>query len=323
MKDKKVIVVGGTGSLGRSLIRELLMRGTARVKVFARNEFQMISLIAEFPQTNVEAVIGDVRDRSALMRACAGCDTLFHLAALKHVSICEKEPIEAFETNVFGTRNVIDCALDTGIKKVMYVSTDKAINTNCTYGCTKLLGEKLVLSANSRQSETALIIFRSGNLLGSTGSVIPLFRKQIEENGAVSITDERMNRFFIPIDRAARLLVDAVGLGAGGEIFLPVMPSLLIKDIAKYMLSQKGLSGNAVNIVGARPGEKLSEQMLAEDELCSLQKLNDEIFIIRSTERKAPNGDNAANSSIEYLYRSEKAVLSYDQAERFLRAANI
>ncbi len=320
MENKKVIVVGGTGSLGRVLIRELLIRGASKVKVYARNELQIINLQTEFPQPEVETVIGDIRDRSALLKACKGCDILFHLAALKHVSICERSPMEAVETNVFGTQNVIDCAMDAGIERVVNVSTDKAINANCTYGCTKLLGEKLVLSANGQNGKTRFIVFRSGNLVESTGSVIPLFKKQIEQKGAVDLTDDRMNRFFIPIDRAARLLARAALCGRGGEIFMPVMPALRIIDIARYLLAKRGLDTGAINIIGVRPGEKLNEQLLCEDELERLYPLDDEMYVVYPKEEPAKA---AAEKSRGYQYRSEKAVLAYEQAENFLSMARV
>lgn len=323
MENQTVLIIGGTGSWGRGLIKELLSRGVRCIKIYARNEFQMVKLLQEFNTPELEPVIGDIRDRNALLKACLGCDTLFHLAALKHVPICEKMPEEAIATNVAGTQNVIDCAAKARIERVVYVSTDKAVHANCTYGCTKLLGEKLMLAADESSNYTRYIVFRGGNLLGSTGSVIPLFTKQIADTKTVTLTDERMTRFFITIEKASRLLAEIAVRSAGGEIFLPVMPSLCIKDIAGYLLQKNGLDHECMKIIGIRPGEKLHEQMLAENELDNLYRLNDELVLISPNDRHswAANGIMEKNSN--YVYQSDKAALSCEQTETFLRAANL
>lgn len=323
MENKKIIVVGGTGSWGRGLIQELLNRGVKQIKVYARNEFQMVRLLQEFQTPKVEAVIGDIRDRTALLAACKGCHILFHLAALKHVPICEKMPQEAIETNVIGTENVIYCASEAQMEKVVFASTDKAINANCAYGCTKLLGEKLILSANEQEGRTKYIVFRGGNLLGSAGSVIPLFNRQIEEQGAVTLTDDKMNRFFISVERASKLLVDAAVRGAGGEIFLPAMPSLLIKDVARYLLEKNGLDSHAIKVIGIRPGEKIDEELLSEHEAKDIYRLNDDLYLLCFDDRHSWAANKIMQKSRDYAYQSKQAILPYEQAREFLSAAGI
>lgn len=323
MENKKIIIVGGTGSWGRGLIRELLSRGVKQIKVYARNEFQMVSLLQEFQTPKVEPVIGNIRDRTALLSACKGCDILFHLAALKHVPVCEKMPQEAIGTNVFGTENVIYCASEAQIEKVVFASTDKAINANCAYGCTKLLGEKLILSANEQEGHTKYIVFRSGNLLGSAGSVIPLFNRQIEEQGAITLTDSKMNRFFISVERASKLLVDAAVCGAGGEIFLPAMPSLLIKDVAQYLLEKNGLDSHAIKVIGTRPGEKIDEELLSEHESKDIYRLNDDLYLLCPDDRHSWAVNKIMHKSRDYAYQSKVAILPYEQAREFLSAAGI
>lgn len=323
MEKEKIIIIGGTGSWGHGLIKELLNRGAKQIRVFARNESQMVKLSKEFGAAKVEPIIGDIRDKEALLKACRDCDTLYHLAALKHVPICEKMPTEAIATNVIGTQNVIDCAVEAQINKVVYTSTDRAINANCVYGSTKLLGEKLMLTASERSKRTKFIVFRGGNLLGSAGSVVPLFKKQIEESGTVTLTDERMTRFLITIERASQLLVDVAERGAGGEIFLPVMPSICIKEIAGYLLAREGLNQNNIKVIGIRPGEKLHEQLLLENEMDKTFRLNEDLFLISKEDHHSWAANGIMKKCGDYAYQSDKNVLSRQQTDLFLQAANI
>lgn len=323
MKDKNVLIIGGTGSWAEGVIQELLRRGVNKIRIFARNEYRMVKTQQRFAGTCVEAVIGDIRDAKAVRNAMKDCRIVFELAALKHVPICEAMPFEAIETNVIGTGNVIQCAADAHVEKVIYVSTDKAVNANCTYGCTKLLGEKLILSANSNSHETKYIVFRGGNLLGSVGSVLPVFQNQIAENGSVTLTDEKMSRFFITIERASRLLVDAAQKGAGGEIFLPVMPAILIKNIARYLLQKNNLSPDKIHVVGIRPGEKLHEQMLAESELKHVYRLNKDLVLIDKTDSHGWLANSFVKKAVDYRYNSSQDILSYADTVKFFQAADI
>ncbi len=322
MKNKKVLVTGGTGSLGYGMIRELLNRNVGKIKVYARNEAQMVKLIRNFDTPKLVPVIGDVRDRVALQKACQDCDVIFHLAALKHVPICEAMPVEAIKTNIIGTQNVIDCAIAAQAEKMIYISTDKAVDASGAYGCTKRLGEKLVLAADQQSRSTRFMAFRSGNLLGSAGSVLPLFQSQIANAGAVTLTDEHMTRFFITIEKATKLLCEIAERGTGGEIFLPVMQSLAIKDIAQYLLRRSGLDDHNVKVIGIRPGERLHEQMVADTELSDVFRMTNDLFFVGRKELRAADGGSLSQVR-GYPYQSDKAVISYEQATAFLQAAGI
>lgn len=323
MKDKTILILGGTGSWAYGVIEELLHRGAGKIRIFARNEYRMVKTLQRFQGSCVEGVIGDIRDPQALKNAMMDCQVVFELAALKHVPICEAMPLEAIETNILGTRNVIQCAAETGVERVVYVSTDKAVNANCTYGCTKLLGEKLILSASQQQKHTKYMVFRGGNLLGSTGSVLPVFQSQIAQTGWVTLTDEKMSRFFITIQRASRLLVDVAEKGAGGEIFLPVMPSVSIKNMAQYLLRKNHLSPDHIRLVGMRPGEKLHEQMVAESEMDCLYQLNDDLVLIDKADAHGWRANAFVKKAVGYRCNSSQDILSYEETEQFLRAANI
>lgn len=322
IKNKNILIIGGTGSWAYGVIQELLGRGVNKIRIFARNEYRMVKTLQKFENSCVEAVIGDIRDVRAVKNAMKDCQIVFELAALKHVPICETMPFEAIETNIIGTKNVIQCAEESQVEKVIYVSTDKAVNANCTYGCTKLLGEKLFLSADSRQLNTKYIVFRGGNLLGSSGSVLPIFQNQIKDTGSVTLTDEKMSRFFITIERASKLLVDVAEKGAGGEIFLPVMHSISIKNIALYLLRKNNLSPDNIRLVGIRPGEKLHEQMIAESEMDYLYQLNDALVLIDKTDAHGWRANAFVKKAVGYRFNSAQDILNYADTEKFLKAAN-
>lgn len=323
MKNKTVFITGGTGSWGHGLILELLKEDVAKIIVYARNEYQMVELSREFNNPKLEIVIGDIRDKNALLSASKNVDILYHLSALKHVPICENMPYEAIETNIIGTKNVVDSAIENQIEKVIYVSTDKAVNPDCTYGSTKLLGEKLFLSANNIQSNTKFIVFRGGNLLGSAGSVIPLFERQIAEKGMVTLTDERMSRFFISIQDASKRLIKISKRAVGGEIFIPYMPAIRIKDIAKYLLTKNKLDGNHISVTGIRPGEKLNEELITETEKEHLYRFTNDLFLISKKDMHGWLANGIIEKSSDFAVRSDEAILSYENAAKFLNEAGV
>lgn len=323
MENKRILIIGGTGSWSNGLIQTLLKENVAQIKVFARSESQIFTLKQQYPDVRIVPVIGDIRDKSRLMEVCKDCDFIFHLAALKHVPICEVMPSEAVLTNVIGTQNMIDCAIANAVPKVVYVSTDKAITPECTYGCTKLLGEKLILAANHVNRDTKFIVFRSGNLLGSSGSVIPIFQKQIESNQSVNLTDKSMTRFFITIPKASELLVESAIRGAGGEIFLPQMPSLWIYDIAKYLLSKNGIDESKIQITGLRPGERLNEALVTEEESKYIYRISDLLYMIAKEDYHSWITNGFIKKEDNYLFRSQDAVVDYNQTAEFLNAADI
>lgn len=316
MTNTNILITGGTGSWAGALVELLLKTEVQSIKLMARNEEKLVALRNRYADPRLQLCVGDIRSRERLLELTRGCDTVFHLAALKHVPVCEAAPSEALATNVEGTRNVIHSAVVNGVGKVVYASTDKAVSPQCTYGCTKLLGEKLMQAAHRAGVSTKFITLRSGNLLGSAGSVLPLFRSQIAENGQVTLTDERMNRFFLPIETAAELLLEAAEKGAGGEIFLPLMPSLRVADIAAYLLRQYSLDSSHIRLCGLRPGEKLNEQMVTENEREHIYRVSTKLCVI------APENRSAFAERLEsYPLSSCDAVLNYENAAGFLQAA--
>jgi FlaA1/EpsC-like NDP-sugar epimerase len=277
--NARILVTGGTGSWGHELVRQLLPRGPAEIIVFSRSEAAQVAMSREFEDRRLTFRIGDIRDREALVAACAGVDYVFHLAALKHVPVCEEQPYEALKTNVLGTQHVIEAAIANKVKRVIYISTDKAANPSNFYGMTKAIGEKLIVYANLLRSGTTFVCVRGGNVLGTNGSVIHLFRRQIMEKQEVRITDRRMTRFFLTLEDAIRLLFKASAESVGGEIFVMMMPTCRIVDLAEVLMDA---SGRRVPIVetGVRPGEKIDEILLTEFESQSTVVYDREYLVI-------------------------------------------
>ncbi|RRJ67258.1 NAD-dependent epimerase/dehydratase family protein [Paenibacillus oralis] len=282
MNNKTILITGGTGSWGEELVRQLLPLEPKEIRVFSRNESLQVKMKQAFGNARLQFVIGDICDRRELFKACAGVDYVFHLAALKHVPICEDQPDSALKTNVMGTQNVIDAAIESNVQKVLYVSTDKASNPSNTYGMTKALAEKLVLHADSR-SNTRFACLRSGNVLGSAGSVVPLFLQQIEAGQDLSVTDPRMTRFFLTLKDAVRTLLSAMVICRGGEIFVTKMPSCKITDIAQVLIEHSGKTHLKQKVIGIRPGERLHETLISEWEDGCVLDSNEDFYTIVSS----------------------------------------
>jgi UDP-N-acetylglucosamine 4,6-dehydratase/5-epimerase len=267
MFDKSTILVtGGTGSWGHGLIRQLLPLNPKKIIVFSRNESSQVAMRRSFDHPSLSFCIGDVRDKEALVKALEGVDYVFHLAALKHVPVCEDQPYEALKTNVIGTQNVIEAAIENKVKKVINISTDKAANPSNFYGMTKAMGEKLIVYANLLSADTKFICVRGGNVLGTNGSVIHLFINQIKEKNLIGITDYEMTRFFLTQQEAIDLLLRAAKEGRGGEIFVMTMPTCKILDLAEVLIESLGNKDVKIIELGIRPGEKIHEILLSEYE---------------------------------------------------------
>ena len=254
-----VLVTGGTGSFGKEFI-EILLREhqPGKVIVFSRDELKQHEMrAAGFDHPDLRYFIGDVRDLSRLRRAMNGVSIVVHAAALKQVPACEYNPMEAIKTNILGSSNVIEAALDMGVQKVLALSTDKAVNPINLYGTTKLAAEKLFVQSNAYAAgkSTRFSCVRYGNVVGSRGSVIPIFIKQ-RENGKLTITDERMTRFWLTLEQGVRFVVSCIEQMRGGEVFVPKIPSMRLIDLAKAIAP-----GAELEFVGIRPGEKLSEDL--------------------------------------------------------------
>ncbi len=264
LEGKNILVTGGTGSFGKKFTEVVLRdHNPSKLIIFSRDELKQHEMRRNgFNDPRLRFFIGDVRDKSRLVRAMNGVDIVVHAAALKQVPACEYNPIEAINTNVNGARNVIDAALDTGVKVVVGLSTDKAVNPANLYGATKLCMEKLFVQSNvySGEDGTRFSIVRYGNVVGSRGSVIPIFKSQ-KDSGQLTVTDPRMTRFWITLEQGIDFVIDSILATKGAEIFIPKIPSMNIVALAKVIAPEAQIS-----VIGIRPGEKLHECLLSEDE---------------------------------------------------------
>jgi UDP-N-acetylglucosamine 4,6-dehydratase/5-epimerase len=279
-REKTVLVTGGTGSFGRAFTRIMLDElHPAKIIVFSRDELKQHEMrTGGFDSPSLRYFIGDVRDRDRLQRAFAEVDVVVHAAAMKQVAACEYNPIEAIMTNVLGTRNVIDAALDTGVERALFIGTDKAVSPTNLYGATKLCGEKLFVESNAYSGAhgTRFSCSRYGNVVGSRGSVIPLFKRQREE-GRITVTDPRMTRFWITLEQGVRFVVRCLEQMHGGEVFVPKLPSMGLRDLADAIAP-----GCPAEEVGIRSGEKLHEVLVSEDEARHTLEFDD-MFVIWPT----------------------------------------
>jgi UDP-N-acetylglucosamine 4,6-dehydratase len=258
-----ILLTGGTGSFGSAFVERVTSTWPdAVVRVYSRDELKQSEMRGRFGDDRVRYMIGDVRDRGRMTRAAQGADVLVHAAAMKQVPACEYNPFEAVRTNVLGAQHVVDAAIDAGVRRVVGLSTDKAVNPVNLYGATKLCAEKIIVQGNAyaAHSDTRLSCVRYGNVLGSRGSVVPLFKAQAEQGG-LTITDERMTRFWITLSQAVDLVLYALEHMTGGEVFIPKIPSMRVVDLAEAMAP-----GVPIRVSGIRPGEKLHELLLTSDE---------------------------------------------------------
>lgn len=276
----RILITGGTGSWGRTLTRLLLKNYSVKeIVIYSRGELQQVLMQRDFDfDPRIKFVIGDVRDSDALTRACAGIDLIFHLAALKHVPICEDHPQEAIKTNITGTTNVINAAIINQVKKVIDVSTDKAVEPLNLYGMTKSVGERLMLQANDLTDHTKFICVRGGNVMGSNGSVIPFFINEIQKGGPVRLTDRRMTRFFLTLEQAIHLLFRATDVGIGRETFVMNMPSCSIQDLLAVLMEHYGQV--PIQEIGAKPGEKIHEVLISRHESALSRQLDHDYYVI-------------------------------------------
>ena len=268
-EDKKILITGGTGSLGQALTKRLLKEKVDTIRIFSRNEEKQVFMENKFHDKRLRFLLGDINDLERLKRAFEDIDIVFHAAALKHVPKIEYNPFEAIKTNVMGSQNVIDACLHADVERAIAIGTDKAVSPLNTYGATKLLMEKLFVTANNYinplKHRTKFIAFRYGNVFGSSGSVVPIFIEQIQQKQKVTITDSQMTRFSITMDEALDFILNATTYGQGSEIFVPKMRSYNIMNIADSLQSLIGNYGQEV--IGIRPGEKLHEVLINEDEI--------------------------------------------------------
>lgn len=275
---KTILLTGGTGSFGKAFTRRILSdHPTATLRIFSRDELKQSEMASEFNNhPALRFFIGDVRNKARLTRATRGADIVIHAAAMKQVTACEYNPFEAVQTNVLGTQHVVDAAIDSGVERVVALSTDKAVNPVNLYGATKLCEEKLVVQGNSyaAASSTRLACVRYGNVVGSRGSVVPVFERLRDEGKPITITDERMTRFWLTLDSAVDLVMYALANMQGGEVFVPRIPSMRVTDLARAIAP-----GRPIETIGIRPGEKLHEVMITADEARHTLRVGD-VFVV-------------------------------------------
>jgi UDP-N-acetylglucosamine 4,6-dehydratase len=325
--NKVVLITGGTGSFGHEFVRTLMQTSAARkIVIFSRDELKQYEMSQEFTSPNVRFLIGDVRDRDRLVRAFDGVDYVVHAAALKHVPIAEYNPLECINTNIHGAEHVIHAALETGVSRVIALSTDKAANPINLYGATKLASDKLFIAANNMVGprQTRFAVVRYGNVVGSRGSVVPFFRKLVAEGApSLPITDPQMTRFWITLRQGVDFVIKSFHRLYGGEIFIPRIPSSRIVDLASAIAP-----GKPLEMVGVRPGEKLHEVMCPRDDSHLTLEFDDH-FVIQPTITFMTHPDYISNNlrengrkvqpGFEYNSGTNPDVLSVEQIQALLR----
>jgi len=312
-KNLNVLITGGTGSFGKKFV-EIMLRDfhPKRLVVFSRDELKQHEMrMSGLDDPSLRYFIGDVRDRERLRRAMNGIDVVVHAAALKQVPACEYNPFEAIKTNIYGAQNVIDAAIDMAVKKVVAISSDKAVNPVNLYGAAKLCADKMFIQGNSYSGGvTRFSCVRYGNVIGSRGSVIPLFMEQ-KRKGKITITDDRMTRFWITLDRAVGMVISVFDYMEGGEIFVPKIKSMKILDLAEAIAPEC-----KTEIMGIRPGEKLHEVLITEEDGRNTIQYNG-LYVVMPTHswwttqnyktaKKMPDGfAYASNNNEEWMSKEE------------------
>lgn len=331
LAGKTVLVTGGTGSIGSEIVRQVLQADAAAVRVYSRDEYRQMLLQEELGQDpRLRLLIGDVRDQERLAFAMDGVDIVFHAAAMKHVPACEYNPFEAVKTNVLGIQNVIECAMRANAERMVAISTDKVVSPMNTMGATKLLGERLMMAANRYKGRrrTVFNCVRFGNVLGSRGSVVPLFRRQIERGGPVTVTDARATRFFMSIPQAVHLALEAGGLSRGGYTFVLKMPVIRIWQLAEVMVEEltgRGSLPVEIRETGLRPGEKLFEELMTTDEAARAYEA-EALFAVPSVLEPLPppTPDHGWSRATIARYSSEdQSPITPAQIRRLLKDADL
>ena len=327
LKNKSILITGGTGSFGEKCIGVLLKKyKPKKVVVFSRDELKQYELSKKYDEAKfpIRFFIGDIRDKSRLYRACSNIDFVIHAAAMKRVTAAEYNPNECIETNIIGAQNLIDAAIDNNVKKVIALSTDKAANPVNLYGATKLCSDKLFVSANNLVGEknTRFAVVRYGNVISLRGSVIPFF-KELIMNGVkkLPITDKNMTRFVITLEQGVSFVINELLNFAGGEIFVPKLPSIKIIDLVEAMLKK-----NQYEIIGIRPGEKLHEVMIPKEEARNCIDIGNKYIIVprlswwnrKNLDQKIRKLGKTVATDFEYISNSNKKWLSVNQLKKIV-----
>jgi len=309
---KKVLITGGSGSLGKAITKRLLNTNVDTIRIFSREEWKQVEMQSNFQDKRLRFLIGDIRDKERLDRALEDIDIVIHAAALKHVPIAEYNPFEAVKTNVNGTQNLIDGCLEKGVEVAIAIGTDKAVAPLNTYGATKLLMERLFVSGNYHKGyhKTRFLCVRYGNVLGSRGSIVPTFVNKIKEGQKIKITDPNMTRFNITMNEALELIFRGLEYGVGGEIFIPKLKSYRLDDITDAIIELSKLETEK-EIIGARAGEKYHESLISKDEIrTTLETDNDYIIFEDPTQAPYANPNlKFTKSKLTEEYSSDKVEL--------------
>lgn len=324
LKNKIILLTGGTGSFGNKFTEIVLKKHEPEaIRVFSRGEKKQLDMEKMFNDDRLRFFIGDVRDKDRLHRAMTDVDIVVHAAALKQVPACEYNPTEAVRTNVDGAINVIDTAIDNGINRVMTISTDKAVYPVNLYGATKMTAEKMFIQGNtySGKSKTRFSCVRYGNVIGSRGSVIPLFLEQ-KKTGTITITDEKMTRFWITLEQGVGLVINSISKMKGGEIFIPKIASMKIIDLAEAIAP-----GAKTKVIGIRPGEKIHEILLTEDEARHSKEFSDH-FVIEPehpfwTEEKHTKGGKKLPEGFRYTSENNDRWFTKDEILRTIKIEKV
>jgi UDP-N-acetylglucosamine 4,6-dehydratase/5-epimerase len=320
LENKSILVTGGTGSFGRKFARHVLDNlQPKRLVVFSRDEFKQYQMSKEFDDPRIRFFLGDVRDKDRVYRALDNIDIVVHAAALKQIPAAEYNPFEFVKTNILGAQNLIDSCIDKGVSKVVALSSDKAANPINLYGATKLCSDKLFISGNSyaTHGKTRFSVVRYGNVIGSRGSVIPLFL-EMKKSGRISITDDRMTRFWITLDQGIELVMRAFSTMNGGEIFVPKIPSMKIIDLAKAIAPDC-----KIETIGIRPGEKLHEIMITKDDARRTLEFDDH-FVIQPDfpwwEQGKTKGGRKLPDNYEYSSDKNDKWFTQDQIQEMINS---
>ncbi len=321
LEGKTILITGGTGFLGRAIAQRLLQYNPKAIRIFSRDEvkhYKMQEKLSDIYKGVVKHFVGDVRDSARVNKAIRGADIVIHAAALKRIDMIEYNVEEAIKTNVLGTINIINACLENNVEKAIFTSSDKACSPINSYGATKMLGERIFTESNYSKgcARTKFLCTRYGNVISSTGSVIPYFIERLRNNQPIPLTDKNMTRFIITIDQAVDEIIKAIEFGVGGEIFVPKLASLKITDLIDILKIHLGANPQ-IKIIGIRPGEKIDEELINKDESRRAYELNNSYIIPSRIEeyqdvsyaylKKGKKVDFSTYNSRDYLMTKQEA----------------
>lgn len=331
-EGKRVLVIGGTGTIGKSIVKNVMKDNPKVVRILSRDEYKQFVMAQDFEGLrNIRFLIGDVRDYERVLRAMQDVDYVFHTAAMKQVPACEYDPYEAVKTNVLGTQNVVTASVAAKVEKAIFISTDKAIAPSNTYGATKLMAERLISSAqyNNGDKRTRFAAVRFGNVMGSRGSVIPLFIKQIHTQSRVTVTDLNMSRFMMTLQQATELTLKAMKMSRGGEIFILKMPVINLKDLAEVLIeaecSKMNMDKNSIEIqeIGTRPGEKMYEELMNLEESHIAYETEDMFILPNSFSNKGVDYLNCFKAKIQSYSSNDRQCIDKESIKKLLLESNL